>query len=223
VQILKRTYALVLTLTLLSSNCALNRLDAAEKDEVMHVFFLAGQSNMVGADARSDLIDEFPPFVGAGKPREDVLFSYDTKRDKSNGWAALQPVRGSFGSEITFARKIKKHMKGPVAIVKCAVGGTTIAENWNPDGGELYRTAMNLIKSSLADLRRKGIKYKLEAVLWHQGENDMPTASSGAYTDKDYLISSRKSERKWMTQSSDSLSARSATRESGAWTTALIL
>jgi len=139
----------------------------------MHVFFLAGQSNMVGADARSDLIDEFPPFIGAGKPREDVLFSYDTKRDKSNGWAALQPVRGSFGSEITFARKIKKYVKGPVAIVKCAVGGTTIAENWNPDSGELYRTAMNLIKSSLADLRRKGIKYKLEAVLWHQGENDM--------------------------------------------------
>lgn len=139
----------------------------------MHVFFLAGQSNMVGADARPDLIDEFPPFVGAGKPQEDVLFNYDIKSDKSNGWTALQPARRSFGSEITFARKIKKYVKGPVAIVKCAVGGTTIAENWNPDNGELYRTAMTLLKSSLADLRQKGIQYKLEAVLWHQGENDM--------------------------------------------------
>ena len=128
---------------------------------------------MEGADTRADLIDEFPPFVGAGGPQGDVFFTYDAKRDKSNGWIDLEPVRGSFGPEITFARKIKKHLKGPVAIIKCAVGGTTIAENWDPDSGELYQTAMSLIKSSLKDLSRKGIKHKLEAVLWHQGENDM--------------------------------------------------
>ncbi len=45
-------------------------------DEVTRVFLFAEQSNMVGADAHTERIDEFPTFRGAGAEQSDVLYSY---------------------------------------------------------------------------------------------------------------------------------------------------
>ena len=67
--------------------------------------------------------------------------------------------------------------KCPVAIIKSAVGGTTVAFDWNPDapekGQKLYPRTIQLVRDSLKNLKERGIKYRLEGVLWHQGENDM--------------------------------------------------
>jgi len=64
-----------------------------------------------------------------------------------------------------------------IAIIKSAVGGTTVAFDWNPtaptNGQKLYPRTLKLIRESLQDLDRRGRKYQLEGVLWHQGENDM--------------------------------------------------
>jgi hypothetical protein len=145
-------------------------------DPAVHVFLLAGQSNMVGADAQPGLIDTFPPFLGAGAPQEDVLFQYSVGNVESSGWEALHPVRGAFGPELTFARKIKPALRGRIAIVKCAFGGTTLAIHWDPDKGPLYAKAIGLTRSALADLRARNPRVVLEGVLWHQGENDMLSA-----------------------------------------------
>jgi hypothetical protein len=146
-------------------------------DPAVHVFLLAGQSNMVGADARAERIDTFPPFLGAGGPQESVLYRYSVGNIESVGWEALRPVRGGeFGPELTFARKIKPALRGRIAIVKCAVGGTTLAVQWDPDTGPLYAKAIGLTRSALADLRAHGLKVSLDGVLWHQGENDMLSA-----------------------------------------------
>lgn len=144
----------------------------------IRVFVFAGQSNMVGADAHTDQIDDFPEFRGAGAPQEDVLYSYilGNGDEASRGWVALKPL-SSFGPELTFARQIKKHTSGPIAIIKSAVGGTTVAFDWNPDapekGQKLYPRTLQLIRESLKELDRRGIPCRLEAVMWHQGENDM--------------------------------------------------
>ena len=147
-------------------------------DDVTRVFLFAGQSNMVGSDAHADRIDGYPMFVGAGKPQDDVRFSYLLERNAaaSNGWIPLQPLK-SFGPEITFARMVKRRVDYPIAIIKSAVGGTTLARDWNPDapdeGLKLYPKTLKLVRDSLKGLEAKGIKYRLEAVMWHQGENDM--------------------------------------------------
>ena len=145
-------------------------------DEVTRVIPIAGQSNMVGADAHTERIDEFKPFRGAGAEQGDVLYSYAIGDETSKGWVALKPLR-SFGPEVTFARRVKTKVKAPIAIIKSAVGGTTVAFDWNPDapdkGQKLYPRTLKLVRESLDELDRRGVRYRIEGVLWHQGENDM--------------------------------------------------
>ncbi len=151
---------------------------SAVAEEVTRVFLFAGQSNMVGADAHADRIDLYPNFKGAGEPQSDVIYSYilGNGDEASKGWVPLKPLR-SFGPEVTFARRVRQQTQLPIAIIKSAVGGTTVAFDWNPDapdkGQKLYPRTLKLIRESLDELDKRGIRYRLEAVMWHQGENDM--------------------------------------------------
>ncbi len=113
------------------------------------------------------------------QPQDKVLFSYNIGREDkltSNGWVALQPVHGIVGPELSFARRVAEETGAPIAIIKCAAGGTTLGGDWNPDepsGFKLYPLALKLIQSSLAELDRKQVPYRIEGFMWHQGENDM--------------------------------------------------
>lgn len=166
------------------ARCALLALaarapQAQEDDTTLRVFVFAGQSNMVGADSRVEDIDDFPPFAGLGEPQPEVKFSYCIGREEkleSDGWVALAPVEGMVGPELSFARRVREHVRAPLAIVKIAAGGTTLGADWNPDapaGFELYPLALARVRAALAELERKKIAYRLEGFVWHQGENDM--------------------------------------------------
>ena len=151
----------------------------ADEQEPMRIFIFAGQSNMEGADSKVEDIQNFPPYRGLEHPQTDVLFSYCIGRDnktRSIGWEPLQPVKNLVGPELSFARRIKQEIKAPIGIIKCAAGGTHLGGDWNPDnpeGFEMYPLTMALIKDSLTKLDEQGIKYRIEGVMWHQGENDM--------------------------------------------------
>jgi hypothetical protein len=155
---------------------------AAETDadtKSLRVFIFAGQSNMVGSDSKVGDIKRFPPFAGLEAPQDKVLFSYNIGREDkltSNGWVALQPVNGVVGPELSFARRVVQETGAPIAIIKCAAGGTTLGGDWNPDspsGFKLYPLALELVRSSLAELERRKVPYRIEGFMWHQGENDM--------------------------------------------------
>ena len=156
-------------------------------DKTLRVFIFAGQSNMVGSDSKVKDIKRFPPFAGLEAPQSKVLFSYCIGRQnkmRSDGWVVLQHVNNVVGPELSFARKVTQHIKAPIAIIKCAAGGTHLGGDWNPDepiGFKMYPLTLDLIKSSLADLDKRGIKYRIEGFMWHQGENDM--------FEKDYMPS----------------------------------
>ena len=154
----------------------------AENDadtNTLRVFIFAGQSNMVGSDSKAKDIQRFPPFAGLDMPQEGILFSYNIGREDkliSKGWVALQPVDDVVGPELSFARRVSQEIKAPIAIIKCAAGGTTLGGDWNPDdpsGFKLYPLALELIQSSLAELDRRKVAYRIEGFMWHQGENDM--------------------------------------------------
>lgn len=160
-------------------------LTAQDADKTLRVFIFAGQSNMVGSDSKVNDIDLFPPFAGLDKPQTGVKFSYCIGREdklRSDGWVDLQPVSGVVGPELSFARKVTKNIKSPIAIIKCAAGGTHLGGDWNPDepiGFKMYPLTLDWVRTALADLKRRKIAYRIEGVMWHQGENDM--------FDKNYL------------------------------------
>ncbi|MFT5109110.1 MAG: hypothetical protein ACI9UA_004757, partial [Pseudoalteromonas tetraodonis] len=151
----------------------------SEDDKTLRVFIFAGQSNMVGSDSKVDDIKRFPPFAGLEKPQPAVKFSYKIGREKkleSPGWIDLQAVDKVVGPELSFARKVTQNTTAPIAIIKCAAGGTHLGGDWNPDepeGFEMYPLALDLIRSSLAELDKQKIPYRIEGFMWHQGENDM--------------------------------------------------
>jgi len=148
-------------------------------EKTLRVFIFAGQSNMVGSDSKVKDIGRFPPFVGLEKSQDHVRFSYCIGRKnktQSDGWVALQPVNGVVGPELSFARKVTSGIKAPIAIIKVAAGGTHLGGDWNPDepiGFKMYPLALDLVRSSLAELDKQGIPYRVEGFMWHQGENDM--------------------------------------------------
>ena len=149
----------------------------ADDDEV-RIFIFAGQSNMVGSDSKASLVGNHPPFRGAAAEQKDVLFSYNLGPNKrSNGWVAMAPVDGVFGPEMTFVRKLKKLVPYPIAVIKDGWGGTTLINDWNPAGPEkgrkLYLRLMKQVADRCKELDAKGLKYRIEAMMWHQGENDM--------------------------------------------------
>lgn len=147
--------------------------------EPVRVFVFAGQSNMVGSDSHVADIERFPPFAGLEEPQKKVRFSYCIGREnklRSNGWVALRPVDGVVGPELSFARKVAERTGAPLAIIKCAAGGTHLGGDWNPDeptGFEMYPLLLETVRSSLAELDRKQVDWRLEGFVWHQGENDM--------------------------------------------------
>jgi len=152
---------------------------ACGTDKTVRVFIFAGQSNMVGSDSKVKDIGRFPPFVGLEKPQPEVKFSYCLGRKnktRSDAWVSLQPVNEIVGPELSFARKVTKHIDAPIAIIKCAAGGTHLGGDWNPDepqGFEMYPLALEVVRESLAKLKADGVPYRIEGFVWHQGENDM--------------------------------------------------
>ncbi|MBW8040611.1 MAG: sialate O-acetylesterase [Planctomycetes bacterium] len=150
-----------------------------EDDKTLRVFIFAGQSNMVGSDSRVDEIKRFPPFAGLEQPQWQVKFSYCIGREDkmtSDGWVDLEPVNNVVGPELSFARKVSQEIKAPIAIIKCAAGGTHLGGDWNPDvpsGFKMYPLALKLVRSSLRELEQNKISYRIEGFMWHQGENDM--------------------------------------------------
>ena len=152
---------------------------ANSDDKTLRVFIFAGQSNMVGSDSKVDDIKRFPPFAGLEQPQTQVKFSYAIGRENkmtSNGWVDLQPVNHVVGPELSFARDVSRAINAPIAIIKCAAGGTHLGGDWNPDppsGFKMYPLALDLIRSSLRELDRMKIPYRIEGFMWHQGENDM--------------------------------------------------
>lgn len=133
---------------------------------------------MVGADAQPERIDEFPMFKGVSAPQTEVLYTSlgGKAENRFKGWEPLRPLQ-SFGAELTFARRLRAHDDTPLAIIKSAVGGTTVASDWNPDapenGQKLYPRTLQLVRGALQELEQRGVRYQLEAVICHQGENDM--------------------------------------------------
>jgi len=160
---------------LCSSGCA--------ADTKTKVFLCAGQSNMVGGMKGSDLIGEY-----AKAPANAVLWSniLAVPGLPNSSWINL-PDKGSdnerLGPEISFAHKLAKAFPNDrIAIVKVAFGGMSLADQWKPGSGNVYRRFIVTSKGAVKSLKSSGDPYEVAGMIWMQGESDAEDrASAEAY------------------------------------------
>ena len=146
--------------------------------EPMHIFVLAGQSNMAGRGQVED-IDRTP------HPRVFVL-------DENEQWFIAteplhfdKPARVGTGPGLAFAKTIADQNPGiRVGLVPTAVGGSAI-ETWTP-GGYHESTGLHPWDDAVRRIRVAMPAGEIRAVLWHQGEGDSGPARAPLYKDRLY-------------------------------------
>jgi hypothetical protein len=133
------------------------------KDKVK-VFLLIGQSNMAGRGKLAEgEMESHPRVVALSQEKQWVPGKDPLHFDKKAAGVGLAQ---------SFARAYADaHPDQTVALVPCAVGGTSLAQ-WQP-GEKLYTAAVERAKVAL----KSGT---LAGILWHQGESDQAKAAEYA-------------------------------------------
>ncbi len=184
-------------------------------EEVRDLVLVAGQSNAVGYDAYASELPADPGdekvlfWWRCGDPPPDVHDSTSTRQ-----WTSLRPQPigdpipkinasgdtasglkrqygnfgkpgGGFGPEMGFARSWRKNADTPLAIVKVAFSGTSMATDWNPDdagpGGACYRALIEESRAAISSAKERGITLRLRALIWVQGESDANAEAAPRY------------------------------------------
>lgn len=90
--------------------------------------------------------------------------------------------RDFFGPEISLARQLVRPPR-PVAVIKIAYFGTTLADDWNPAAtgdGAIYPWLRALVAAAMQQLRERGEAPHLGGFFWMQGETDGADATRAA-------------------------------------------
>ncbi len=128
----------------------------------LDLYVLAGQSNMSGWGR----VDELP--AAAMAPQPDVLY-----HTSGAGFGYLRATDDDFGPEIEFGRTMSTALPGPIAIVKHAVGSTSLAEDWSPSlGDNHYSALMTRVASARQYWTGAAYEVQVAGVVWMQGEED---------------------------------------------------
>lgn len=153
---------------------AASRAAAATK-----VFLLAGQSNMDGRPSVADLPSPY------NQPQTEVkIWNYWS----GGGWDDLQGgfstynTGNLFGPEVSFGYALNEMFPDDdIYLVKYAEGGTSLAEDWNPNGtGGHYNTLKAAANAALQDLTGDGLSPEVAGMIWMQGERDSQYADMAA-------------------------------------------
>ncbi len=157
---------------LMGGGCNTTSTSVAPKPAPMHLFLLAGQSNMAG---RGDITpDRLRPLAGV----------YALQQDGSWG-PALDPVHwdkkiAGVGLARSFAREYLARNPGvEIGFIPAACGGSSV-EVWVP---EAYFEPTNSHPYDDAIARVEAVRHRgeLRGVLWHQGEADSKPGRSRLY------------------------------------------
>jgi hypothetical protein len=177
--------------------------------ETRDLYIVSGQSNAVGFNAK-------PSELPADSADEKILFWWrcgdppPDEHDSTSGgkWTHLQaqPVgnavkdlpkrqygnfaqpEGGFGPEIGFARTVFAKTHEPMAVVKAAFSGTSMAQDWNhrdqAKTGLCYRALVDETRKAIAAAKAQEITLHPRALIWVQGESDANAQAAPLYEGK---------------------------------------
>ncbi|MDY0118418.1 MAG: sialate O-acetylesterase [Bacilli bacterium] len=161
-------------------------IEVVENEAQMVLLF--GQSNMVGYTRFSYLSTNMPDKVEeytTGYEDVKINFNLGGGNTSNNEFVPVKLGQGrteeSFGPEIGIAETLTKGNKKNVFLVKYAVGGTSLSSQWvsptsmpltQPEGGTLYKGAVEFTFSCIQQLEAQGYNPRIRAICWMQGESD---------------------------------------------------
>lgn len=167
----QRSRPFLLTLSALAFGLMGTPLHAA----VVNVWIAAGQSNMTGSAATSEVPSDFMTVY------PDILYTQDVG-EGIEPFGPLQPrlaangvSRGRFGPEMGFGSALDRSL-GQYAIVKLARNGTSLNNHWQRGGG-LRNLLLSYTENSMTELISMGFTPRLAGMLWVQGEGDANTTT----------------------------------------------
>ena len=172
-------------------------------ESVVPLVIIAGQSNAVGFDTltgelAADTADARIDFWWrCGDPPPD-------EHDSTSGgkWTHLQPQprgnplssgdrqygnfhypEGGFGPEFGLARTLFHQDGKPLAVIKVAWSGTSLAADWNAvrEDGLCYQALLRELKTAMIAAQARGIHLRPRAFVWVQGESDATSADAPRY------------------------------------------
>lgn len=160
----KTAHHLGLILAVGASLCLPGPSSAEPENKTTDVFLLGGQSNMAGVGV---FAEESAPYSEA---LPNVMI-WD-----GSAWLSVPEYSKNLptcGPEVSFAHAIARVLPGrEIKLIKYALGGTALYNDWAPTGGEQYIEFMKTAEPALADLQAAGQKYRMAGMLWLQGESD---------------------------------------------------
>lgn len=68
-----------------------------------------------------------------------------------------------------------------IRLIKYAINGTALYNDWKPNEGPQYHGFMQAAQSALANLEAQQIPYEITGMLWLQGESDANEQMGAAY------------------------------------------
>lgn len=149
----------------------------------LKIFLIGGQSNAVGLGENSDLPLEYKGVQTNVKSYTSYKCSDAVNSDK---WLHVAPGVCDFstkhGCELSLAKKLSLlYPNDSIAIIKCALGSTTLATQWRSPSLEgptdtdpnfhMYQIFMNTVNTALSKLG-SAYTYEIAGMVWMQGEND---------------------------------------------------
>jgi D-aminopeptidase len=159
----------------------------AAEQRIVHVFLLAGQSNMAGADSE---IPAPPGFVQMEADRA-ALFTTAPLPDgeKSPRYVPWGEMKGHeakgklvHGPEVGFARALHAAGWRDVAIIKVSGNFGRDAQQWPwGEGGEFFGAWTKFVEARLAELLADGRTPRICGFVWHQGIDDAIHGRAGQY------------------------------------------
>ncbi len=154
--------------------------DAAASAPPIPLYVFAGQSNMVGACARSG---EAPAYRSDSVRLDENVTFWGPTADSPRRWGPLEPstellqsfVGPAFGPEVGAAAQLARLRPGRrIAVFKFARNGTDLYSQWNPRNpfGLYQRMRGRLAYARTHFERTYGRRTYIAAFFWMQGEAD---------------------------------------------------
>ena len=203
----KIIYLLIGVVTMMMVAC--EKEETPIEDNTIDVIVMAGQSNMEGHSWSYKLFENtnssMHPYYTNGFEKTKMMFHSDRGTNKSEIFSPVKLGQGydttRFGPEVGIAEELhNRGIEKDVYLIKYALGGTSLYEDWNVDDvNSLYHEMVSYIYDQLVTLEEAGYKVKIKAFLWMQGEADAAEAVTATEASKYYdnlnkLVSSFRTE-----------------------------